>query len=389
MRIRDTHNPHDSLLLPKNGKKVYNNQNNSHPKEFKTTLTKYTNVSNSSPLTDYLENGQGGKFSMIIFLYGADTFRSLEKLKSLKEKYLREVPNAHHNLILISGASATLQEIHDTLSAPPLLAKKRMIVLSDLLGKGNKKMANLALSFLERKNPEDIIIFHEGEIEDKTSPLFKKLKQEQYSQEFSLLKEKELKKWVINEAQKHEITISDAALFILQEIVGPDLWKMHQEIEKLSAYALASKERAISPSMVSLLVQGDTFEKNIFPFLDAVAAKDFVQISKLLEEQLAMGKSEISLIALLIGLLRNLIQIKNVYTQTPRPAISEIATLLKLHPFVVRKSLQSLKGFSAIELKEIYQALLQADSNLKSTRVLKPRVFIDLVLATMKHSANA
>ena len=49
---------------------------------------------------------------MIIFLYGADTFRSREKLKSLKDRFIREVDRSGLNLIELDGEKAGINDIN-------------------------------------------------------------------------------------------------------------------------------------------------------------------------------------------------------------------------------------------------------------------------------------
>ena len=47
---------------------------------------------------------------MIIFLYGPDSFRAREKMKQLKQKFIREVDKSGLNLIEMDGDKMTLND---------------------------------------------------------------------------------------------------------------------------------------------------------------------------------------------------------------------------------------------------------------------------------------
>ena len=62
---------------------------------------------------------------MIIFLYGPDTFRSKEKLKMFKEKFIREVDKSGLNLIDLDAEKMTITDLNKAVATQSFLAKKR------------------------------------------------------------------------------------------------------------------------------------------------------------------------------------------------------------------------------------------------------------------------
>jgi DNA polymerase III delta subunit len=57
----------------------------------------------------------------------------------------------------------------------------------------------------------------------------------------------------------------------------------------------------------------------------------------------------------------------------------EIADTLKLHPFVVQKTVPQAKRFTAGQLKFIYQKLADIDFELKNSQT-KPELLFDLMV---------
>ena len=71
---------------------------------------------------------------------------------------------------------------------------------------------------------------------------------------------------------------------------------------------------------------------------------------------------------------RNLIQIKQLLDSGL--SYGEIIKKTKLHPFVVKKSMESVRGYSIFDLKDIYKKLLDSDTKTKTTQV-SPNIILD------------
>lgn len=58
---------------------------------------------------------------MIIFLYGEDTFRSRQKLKELKDKFIREVDPTGNGIVSLAGESLMIEGLSEAIGARSLL----------------------------------------------------------------------------------------------------------------------------------------------------------------------------------------------------------------------------------------------------------------------------
>lgn len=308
---------------------------------------------------------------MIIFLHGADTFRSRRFLRELKEKFNREIDPGSSSLNVVDGQTADLTAIREKINTGSLFAKKRFTVIENIFK--NKSGALLGeLEIYLKKLPEgenDIIIFRDEEVAGKNKKLkteaqklFKFLAAQLYSQEFSPLVGGPLLNFIKKEAAVYGATIDSAAADRLVALTNGDTWLIAGEIKKLVGRAAGA---AIDAAAVQEMVAGAD-DENIFGLTDALSAKNKKLALELLEKQYAAGLSDEYLITMLIRQFRILLQIRVALDNRVNPA--GLASELNLHPYVVRKGEQQAKNFSADQLKDYLNRLINLDARQKTGR---------------------
>ncbi|MBI5621622.1 DNA polymerase III subunit delta [Candidatus Falkowbacteria bacterium] len=314
---------------------------------------------------------------MIFFLYGPDTYRSRQKLNELKAKFLADVDKSSLNLTVFEGKNLKPAEFRSAVSTPPFLARKRMVVITDLLGDNkNKDLPSEIIALLDNDKllADVILIFWESGKVDRRTALFKRLDREKYVSEFALLSDSELKRWITTEIKKQNAKIEPAALERLLQLLGSDLWEVTTEVGKLAAYA---DGKTITVAEVNAFVKGK-FDDNIFNFVDAISAKNQQRAYQLLSDQLDSGAHELYLLTMLIRQFRILLQVRSLLDEGAADAAT-VARELGLHPFVAKKSLVQVRHFSLDALTAIYQQLVATDLQIKTSRA-DARTLLDLLL---------
>ncbi len=311
---------------------------------------------------------------MIFFLYGQDTYRSRQKLKELKEKFVREVDPSGANLVVLDGATMKPEDFRNAVSAMSMFVKKRMVVVERLLESGKKPVQEAVAEYLEHKDfPEDhIVVFWEGEITKarnhkstkskkqkiikarnheniKTSSLLDVLKKQKYVQEFSPLTPLETERWIESEVQRRGGTITASATRLLASAVGNDLWRMANEIGKLVAGDASITEEAVREEVLAKT------ESAIFAFTDALGGRHREEALRLLTNERASGMEPLQLLAMMIRQFRILLRLSQNDTEG-------------MNPYVVGKTQSQVRNFSFDELKNIYRRLLEIDVLLKTSR---------------------
>ena len=327
---------------------------------------------------------------MIIFLYGPDTFRSKRKLKELKEKFIKEVDKSGLNLEILDGENLEAQDFEKAIATLPFLAKKRMIIIENLIAKNTgQKIQKEIIEFLDKNNLKDnIIIFWEGDIETgrknhrsqlsikRSYSLFERLKKEEYAQNFKLFNLTKVVSWTSREIKKRHGEIKIVALNTLIDLIGNDLWQMNSEIDKLIAYC---HNREITNQDIKKIVS-PKIDDNIFKLTDAIAQKNKSLAIKLINENMLSGTKETIILAKIIWQFKNLILIKDlIESKKIQPSLEIISQTLRLHPFVVKKALATARNYNLNQLKKIYYRLLTIDYKIKTSQV-EPRVLFDLLV---------
>jgi len=311
---------------------------------------------------------------MIIFIYGPDTYRSRQKLNELKDKFINEIDINSQSLIVLNGQTTTLKEIGEKINTGSLFAKKRMVVIEDIFDNKSDKLFTDLTSFLKKrevaaKSDEDnIIIFRDSDLNNKdkklkkdAQKLFTYLLSQKYVQEFKNLIGTQITDFVKEAVKKLDRQIEPAATDILITRTNNDLWRLNSELHKLAMSI--SEGETITYQEVKNQVVG-TYDENIFSLTDAIATRNRKLALTILEEQYIAGLSEDYILSMLIRQFKIMLQVKSAVAANL--SANQISTDLKLHAYVVKKSLAQISGFTLETLKENLNHLIALDFGSKT-----------------------
>ncbi|MCL4387261.1 MAG: DNA polymerase III subunit delta [Patescibacteria group bacterium] len=304
---------------------------------------------------------------MIIFIYGEDTYRAKERLNILKENYCQKYSDVN---LSIFDEDLDVEKIKSEVLAAPFLAEKRMVVVKNVF-KLKKEVLQNFQEFIEKVPEETILIIFEEGVPDKRESLFKRLVKEKLVQEFSLLLGIELKNWIKKEIARKEGEADSASINLLADFVGNDLWQMNQEIEKLLSF-----NKKITANDIKTLVEAK-INASIFDLVDALGLRNKRNAFKKIEDLLEAGENELYILTMIIRQIRNILLVKDLSSQGKSK--DEIARIIPLHPFAVKKCLEQSHNFEFKDLKRVYQKLVDTDFAIKSG-ILEPDLALDLLI---------
>ena len=318
---------------------------------------------------------------MIIFLHGEDEYRSREKLAEIKNKFLEKNKEGASLFVFdFSEKNWDIDEILTSISSGGLFSPKKLVIIKNIISV-KKDLANENLEkYLKeeaKKTDSDLIlVFWESEKAKKSEKLHKLLQKTAKCQEFELLQGAKLRNWVAGEAGKYEnISIKPDAADKLIVFVGNDLNLLSREMEKLVNY---KNKGEINSEDVELLVKSK-IDSDIFRTVDALARGDKKTALKLLHDHLEAGEDPFYLLSMYFYQFRNLVKVKPLAEKNISQP--EIAARLKMHPFVVRKSIDQARNFSWDKLKFLYNNLCEIDFTSKTGKA-------DIALALDKFVAG-
>jgi DNA polymerase III subunit delta len=301
---------------------------------------------------------------MIIFLYGEDAFRSNEKLAEIKNKFLQKNPDTMSGLFDFGEKDWNVREIIINISSGGLFSSKKLVIIKNIISAKkdfeNEKFEKFLKSEAKKEKSDLILVFWESGKVKKSSKLYKLLQKVAKCQEFELLEGVKLRNWVIGEFKKSDILISSAAIEKLIIFVGNDLNLLSREIEKLATY---KNKGEISSEDIDLLVKSK-IDTDIFKTVDALARGDKKTALKMLHDHLEDGEDPFYLLSMYFYQFRNLVKVKPLAEKNM--SSQDIASKLKMHPFVARKSLDQARNFSWEKLKSLYKTLCEIDFESKT-----------------------
>lgn len=321
---------------------------------------------------------------MIIFLYGEDEFRSSRKLAEIKNKFLEK--NKEGGTLFVFDFAENEEKIGELtlkLSSGSLFSNKKLAIVKNILRNKAVAEGQEFLDFLKKVDKGKIkdltLVFWEKEKIDKKLKLAKFLLEKAKKQEFKLLEGAKLSNWIIEEIREISagaVSISPKAMEKLSIYVGNDLSLLSKEIEKLVDY---KGKGQISEEDIDLLVKSKV-DTDIFRTLDALSQGDKKTAVKLLHEHIESGDHPLYMLDRYFYQFRNLLKVKSL-VEKDMPQ-SEIASKLKLHPYVVKKSLEQGGRFSLDRLKNLYKNLCEIDFAAKTGKV-EIELALDKFIATV------
>jgi DNA polymerase-3 subunit delta len=307
---------------------------------------------------------------MLVFFVGSDQYRVREKLLSLRERFFREFPEGEVRKIDVEDARNAFGEIVQAIQEQGLFAKNRLVEIKNI-EKMLKDDQNKLVEFLEKdfsKNTSVWVGFF-GEKIDKRSRLYKTLKK--YADEheyFDPLKSYEVGKWLKEYAKKNysSVRFEGNALDILATRGGSNLFFLTKELEKL--FTLKEKEKTITPKDIEEYVVAQPQEA-IFLLLDELSRKNISRAFEILQEQYDQGSDAFAILGMFAYHMRTLLSIVSMYEEDGVRDGGVIAKTLKIHPFVVEKTLKNIHTLKLSHLKTLMQFLSRLDISIKTGKI--------------------
>ncbi len=314
---------------------------------------------------------------MIIFFFGEDGFRIKQKLDDVRQHFIKNIDPGSFSLEEINGEKTSIAEISEKINTGSLFTKKRMLIIKNIFKNNNDNLFKNLLSLIKTKKDDksNALVFIDENIvttklKENGKKLFLSLKKEPYSQEFKLLNHKQVYDLAKNIFLKKEQKINPSALSLLIEKTNNDLWQLNNEINKLSALA---KDRQIEVEDINNMVSGE-YEEKIFILIDSFFEKRKSIAYKTLHEQLSASLSPEYILTMITRQIKILLEIKSAQKIT---SSNNLAQVLNLHPYVVKKSLSQVNNFSLSNLKKIFNHLIELEYKNKTGQAnLKNELFL-------------
>lgn len=304
----------------------------------------------------------------VYLIYGEETYLAERFLKNLLKIVNPE--NTADNLQYFDGNS-DIKAILQALDSSPFFSDKNIVIAKDLkifqdkLNAKDKADEALFIKYIQNIPEYSILIlqYHHNKL-DKRRKLFKTIENIGISVECIPLAYWNVNDWLNSRLRELNLHFNkEAYAYFLEAIKSMDkisLGFLDQELIKLTLYTdKTSINRAILEEVLSSIP-----EISAFRLWDALCEKNITLALELYYIQQQAGIHPLRLLALLVRQIRQLWQVK-VYLQQKQNA-RQIATTLKLHPFIAEKIIKQAQQFSLKHIEQTLQDLADADYKIKT-----------------------
>jgi DNA polymerase-3 subunit delta len=316
---------------------------------------------------------------VIYLLHGPDDYRVRVAAREIGDRLHAADDMLDSNTTVLVGATVTPGELMAHVTAMPFLASHRLVVVEGLLGAigavrgGRRKKSDddplepwrqLAARLADPATmPETTtLVFIEGELKPPKkapNPALAIFASIATTREFGTLDKSELPEWISVAAERKGARLSGRAVAALAQLIGPDLWMLDREIDKLSAYADGEE---VGPDMVADVVSA-AHDTKIWDLTDALVAgnekKALATMRRLIDE----GDPPTQMAYMIVRAYRELIIIKDMRERGARQ--DEIVKASGVQNWKYAQISGLAARYSWPVLRAAYARLLDADLSVK------------------------
>jgi len=307
----------------------------------------------------------------IFVYYGKDDFTRREAYLALRAAM--ETPLGPPDALVLDGREARPDDVLLACQTVPFMGSSRLIVVEDLLvrfddaggrrGRRRRDASALggwgALVDQAPSLPEStVLLFLDGELR-RGNPLLEALTPIATDvREFRPPQRSELTGWIRRRAETVGVDMHPRAIQTLASIVGPNLWALAMEIDKLGAHANGAQVTAEDVEAV-----GPGREANLFAMIDAVVEGRRQEAMAGLRQLLDAGEPPQRILALLVRQYRNLVLLWD--TRSRGAEAADAASHIDLPEFALRRLQQQVTRYNIGRLRTAYRRLREADLSIK------------------------
>jgi DNA polymerase-3 subunit delta len=187
---------------------------------------------------------------------------------------------------------------------------------------------------------------------------------------------KALARWATSYAKKQGLTMPEDVAEELVVRCSNDKARVSRETEKLALYAAGTA----TMEDVEALCPPD-LQSNIFRFVDSLSAGDKGEALKLLEALLGTGEPSLRILYMIRRQFRLLARAKALFAGDA--SRSEVASTLKVPPFVARKLEEQGRNLSEENLERALALTLDLERGLKGGSDLEDELQVELVVLSL------
>jgi DNA polymerase-3 subunit delta len=308
------------------------------------------------------------EFAPVYLLFGAETYLRDLAAKTIADMVLAESSLREFNETEISLTLAPVTHALGSAEQMPMISAKRVVKITDVVVSTSGTKDNLKeehedvlAAYLNRPSETSVVIFVANEL-DKRRKISKLLLEKSIAVEFKELEDAELIGWAKTKLKDLNAEADDRALRHLIGLVGNNVRRLTNEIEKLAIGALP--DALITFELVESLVP-DSREISNFDLTDSLLAKNKTRALQILKKILDDGAEPLMLLGLIASNFRRLFMSKELMRQGVERR--EVARIMKLPYGKQEDFLATARRIETDKLTAIMRRISETDVAIKTS----------------------
>lgn len=205
---------------------------------------------------------KNGTFATVYLLHGEESYL----VNTYKKKLIEVICESKEsmNYSYFEGEKSSVSEIMEMCRTMPFFADRRMVLVEN---SGFFMKSNVDLAEYMAEIPDTThLVFVERNV-DQRGKLFKELSKHGYASKLDQQDQSVLIRWIARKLQAHGLHVEGSTAAHLIEVVGGSMDKLHNEIEKLGAYAMGRD--VLTKEDIHIMCVGEPVDK-VFDIVDAM-----------------------------------------------------------------------------------------------------------------------
>ncbi len=310
-----------------------------------------------------------GNLRNCYFIYGDETYLRFQNRDKLLKAF--GVSENSMNFNRYEGEGCVPGQIIDMAETMPFLAEKRVILVQDsgFFSSGCPELAD----YLKNPSESTSFIFVEEEV-DKRKDIYKAVSKIGFEMECTTQDEGTLKKWIVSRFSSEGKKISQRAQDRFIDRVGTDMSNIASEIEKLVCYCIDRDE--ITEKDIDA-VCANYLTSHIYAMIDAITEQNGPKAMELYYDLLSLKEKASRILFLITRQFNLILQVKEM--SADRISQKEIASALKLAPFVVEKYQKLSRNYTTEKLRKCLDMCASNDDAVKKGK-LDATISVEMII---------
>ena len=334
-------------------------------------------------LIKQIENDiKNNTFSPIYLLMGEEEYYIDYLTKLIQNNSLKD-HEKDFNLNIVYGKDTSIADIISISKQYPVMSEKKLVIV--------KEAQDLVKNDIDGNSLDDLISYVNSPLDstilvlnfkhkslDKRKAIYKAILKNGLVFESKKLYENQAQDWIVSYLKSFEFTIDKKCSFLIIDLLGTDINKIANELDKL--IVLKSKVKTINSGDVEKFI-GISKEFNVFELRKAIGEKNLFKCMKIIDYFSKNPKS--NPIVVIVSLIFDFFVKLFIYHSLSDKSDKSVASALKVNPYFVKDYSSAARNYSMKSISSKISILREFDlkskglgaTNITNSDLLKELIF--------------